>query len=494
MAYYKKPAGNNNWNNYKKPVKPANPTRVVMDWSAYQTAVFSDVENGTGNTQISAVAGSGKTTTLVESFYHVPSNATIGAFAFNKKIQIEWESRSPARANCLTMHAMGLRTIKKVFPRAVIDNDKAAGYIKAEYGDEKDTWEFRSELERAVALSKLTLSSSFAEIDEMLDKYDIETGSLSRDEFISSTQDIVETTKNDTNRIDFNDMIWFPLVHGMKPDKYDFVFADEVQDFNKCQTELVLSTVAPGGRIITCGDSAQAIYGWIGADSNSIDNIVRRLNSKTLNLSVCYRCAKSIIELAQTYNSEIEYAPSAEEGQVIDISKSKIVETAKAGDFIISRTNAPLVSLCFEMIKQGIPCNIAGREIGKGLLFMIKKSKAENIIEFLDWVTKWRDNEVMRFSAMNRNFDHVNDKAECLIAFCEHAFTLSDVEANIRKMFDDVDDNKKVILTSTHKAKGLERDRAILLWGTYKPEKGQEEKNLAYVAITRAKKTLIIAR
>ena len=36
-----------------------------MNWSTYQTAIFNQIQNGTDNLVINAVAGSGKTTTIV---------------------------------------------------------------------------------------------------------------------------------------------------------------------------------------------------------------------------------------------------------------------------------------------------------------------------------------------------------------------------------------------------------------------------------------------
>jgi ATP-dependent exoDNAse (exonuclease V) beta subunit len=40
---------------------------MSKQWSAYQTKIFDFVRSGGGNTIVNAVAGSGKTTTIVEA-------------------------------------------------------------------------------------------------------------------------------------------------------------------------------------------------------------------------------------------------------------------------------------------------------------------------------------------------------------------------------------------------------------------------------------------
>ena len=73
--------------------------------------------------------------------------------------------------------------------------------------------------------------------------------------------------------------------------------------------------------------------------------------------------------------------------------------------------------------------------------------------------------------------------------------TIKDLKETIEKLFNDVADDNKVILSTTHKAKGLERDRVFILADTYrKSGAGGEEDNLFYVAITRCKKELFFIR
>ena len=493
MAYYKPYKNSGNKSYYKKPAPVVKVPRQVRNWSTYQHAIFDDIESGVGNTQVDALAGSGKTSSIVEGSYYVPRGKSTLMCAFNKSIQVELASRMREDINVLTLHALGFRAIRNAFgQKTKVDNDKVDGYIKAEIGDEKEVYELRDNLKKAVSLAKGYLADTSEEIDVIMDKHGVDTCENPRPAFIDTVVRLMEACKNDTMRIDFDDMVWFPNVHSLRLDKHDFVFIDESQDLNKAQIELAMNSRTPTGRVVSVGDENQAIYGFRGADEHAIQNIVDRCSSKRLPLSVTYRCAKNIVKLAQTLVPELEAFEEAEDGLIDTISSNKLDTMVKPGDFVLSRINAPLIRWCMAFLKAGIPANIQGRDVGKSLEYMIKKSKASDIVGFLSWLSVWRDNEIVRLSALRRDFTNVEDRYECLIALCEGASTLADVKENIKKLFSDGDDTNRVMLSSTHKAKGLERDRVFLLKNTYRPSKGQEEKNLYYVAITRARRELYL--
>ena len=58
---------------YKAPAPIEHQPRVVRDWSSYQLAIFNEIATGTGNVQVDALAGTGKTSTNVEGTYYVPA-------------------------------------------------------------------------------------------------------------------------------------------------------------------------------------------------------------------------------------------------------------------------------------------------------------------------------------------------------------------------------------------------------------------------------------
>ncbi|NDB82191.1 MAG: ATP-dependent helicase [Alphaproteobacteria bacterium] len=477
-------------NNYANTVKQS---RVVREWSEYQKNIFSDISNGVGNTQVDALAGTGKTSTIVEGFYHLPRHSNSLMCAFNKSIQTELETRAPNSVTVRTLHSLGYAACRKAFPKlGSPDSYKLDGYLKAEKGDDKESYEIRTNLGKLVSLSKGYLADNAQQMDEIMDRHEIDTCGDSREKFIDAAMRIMEATKRDTARVDFDDMIWLPNVLNLKMDKYDYVFIDEAQDLNTAQINLALTSVNGTGRIISVGDEHQAIYGFRGADSNAIQNIVDRLGSKRMPLSVTYRCAKNIVELAKTIVPEIEAAPDAENGMVEEIGLNQMENLVKPGDFILSRVNAPLIKWCLILLKNKVPANIQGRDMGKSMTALIKKSKCNTVDDLLVWLDEYEAMESERMLKRNLDSGVIHDKMECIRVLCDGVKSIAEVKENIDRLFKDGDDKDRVILSSTHKAKGLERDRVFMLKDTYKPGKSVEESNLAYVAYTRAKKELYL--
>lgn len=479
----------------KPPVKEP---RQIRQWSDYQKAVFDDIAHGEGNTQVDSYAGTGKSTTIVEGFYHVPKRQQPALMcAFARDIKKELERRAPDGVTVSTIHSIGFQAAKRVFPSIKIDdrNEKLFGFIRADRGDEPETADVRDSLAKCVSLAKGYVAERYEDIDPIMDRHDIDTCGDSREAFITSVLKILKGCKQDTYRMDFDDMIWFPNVFKMSLDKYGMVFIDEAQDLNIAQINIALDSVTNYGRIISVGDEKQSIFAFRGADSNAIQNIVTRLNSKRLTLSVTYRCAKSIVALAQQFVPGLEAAPSAEEGLVAEIPEFEIEDRVRPGDFILSRTNAPLIRWCLNLLKAHVPANIQGRDLGKNMIGMIRRSKAVSVDGFLGWLEEYENAELERLTSAKRKTDIISDKIDCLRTLCEGTRSLDEVKVNINKLFHEGDDRKdRVILSTTHKAKGLERDRVFMLADTYKPGTGTEEDNLTYVAYTRAKRELYLAR
>lgn len=472
-------------------------------WSKYQLDIFENVRSGVGHTVVEALAGTGKTTTIVEALKHIPNNMKWLLVAFNKKIAEELKTRASTldSGEIQTLHALGLKSIGATIKGISVDKDKLRNII-AKVIKDKDKKELRYQLERAVSLSKGYLAQTADEIDEILDKHDLECGDIEREEFINHVIMIMDFCRMQTKVVDFDDMIWFPNVLKINVPKFDRVFVDEAQDLNKAQIALVLQAVQPTpkskrsrpeGRIMVVGDQYQGIYGFRGADMNAINNLRITLNAKTLPLSVTYRCPLSVVKEAQKIVPQLEAAPSAPQGKVCYISMEDMKKEAKPGCFILSRTNAPMIGLAMHFIKNGIPANIQGRDIGENLLTMITASKAKSLDKFLDYIKKWQTKEIGRLTKYGRDTTQVSDKVECFFALSENITSLTELRQTIERLFSDTNDSNRIILSTTHKAKGLERDIVYMLTGTYRYH-NQEENNLRYVAITRSKSTLFFVR
>lgn len=482
----------NEWVPALKPREPG------PEWSAYQLAIFREVAEGHGHTVVIARAGSGKTSTIVEAFRHVPRGKTTLVCAFNKEIEVELKKRAPSGVEVKTLHGYGFAAIRRANRDTRVEKNKSDIILALQHGSERSTLEFRRAVARAGGYCKGCLIDTRDGVDDVIDRFSLEVGGEGRvedrEKFITATLALLEASKADTASIDFDDMVWLPVVLGLRTWQYDRVFVDETQDLNPAQIQLALKACRSSGRICAVGDDRQAIYGFRGADQDAVHNVIRALNAKVMPLSVTYRCANAIVSVAKRYVPDLEAAPNAAEGVVRHASPDQMRDQAAPGDFILSRANAPLIGLCLGFLKEGRRASIQGKDIGANLVSLVNKSKAATVPELTGYVQKWCGREVARRVAMEppKSTAAVEDKAACLYALCEGAQSVSEVLARITALFSDFSPETSIVLSTTHKAKGMERDRVFVIRDTYRPEKGTEEANLFYVAVTRARSELVL--
>jgi superfamily I DNA/RNA helicase len=277
---------------------------------------------------------------------------------------------------------------------------------------------------------------------------------------------------------------------------YAFVMIDEAQDSNPGRIDVLRRLLHPDTRMVAVGDENQSIFQFCGSCIDSMERIAEMMNAVRFPLTVSYRCAKRIVAEAKKYALAIEAAPNSPDGMVETVSTERMLEEAIPGDFIISRVNAPLVKLCLALLIRGKPCNIQGRDMGKSFLYMIKLSKANDVAAFQAYVQQWANEHYERINKRGGDTTHIQDRVACLNALCQGTNSLTTVKANIKALFAEADKKNpgddKIICTSAHRSKGLEKDRVWVLNKTFKPNKSVEESNLMYVAMTRAKSHLFI--
>jgi DNA helicase II / ATP-dependent DNA helicase PcrA len=470
---------------------------IKRDWSEFQKDIFKNIAKDDGHSIIEARAGSAKTTSLVESFKYVPKGKKIIGLAFNKIIQEELRSRSPSYADILTFHSLGFRAIKQRFGNVELENNKTFNIVKDLIGD--DDFDLIINICDTVAFCKYGLLDIPTQIESIIDNFGIDLCGMDKDEFIKTVIKVLSLSKKITSVIDYNDMCWFPFIYNLSLGQYDYVFVDEAQDLNKSQLVMAKKVCKPiNGRIITFLDSYQSLYSWRLSDNSVIEEIRNTDKTKVLSLPISYRCPKTVIEIAKKWATDIECPSTAIDGLVQDISNNELYKMAKPGCFILSRTNAPLIKICMAFIKNGQKANIQGRDVGKQLNVLIKKSKKKNVKDFLKWLDSWKTDEVAKLTAKNINTDSVLDRYECLVNLCDDSKDLSEVSKRIEDLFNDTDEKNIIILSTVHRAKGLERDDVFILKWTFrtwindldKLEKPNEEGNIIYVACTRTKKNL----
>lgn len=485
--------------------------------SPQQAAIFNWINAGKGNSFVQAVAGAGKTTTLVHGTKNMKGKKLL--VAFNKKIADELAKRivemEISDADAKTFHSIGLAAWGKFvgkFPK--IDGYKVSNIIQKLEMD----IDYVSFVKKLVSLAKQTGFDYTADVSKweaIVDRHDLSADlpkKASVQTGLEYAVDVLKINNQTRDIVDFDDMIYFPVLNKIKmPVQYDWVMVDEAQDTNPVRRELAKMLVKPRGRMIWVGDKHQAIYGFTGADADAVDQIIREFKCSELPLTVTYRCPKAVVAVSQAYVSHIEAHESAPEGTVSNISRedfTKTLEKMTPTDVVLCRKTAPLVKTAYQMIRQGIACQIEGRsDIGAQILAMLSKWKrVKTLADFLDKLTDWELGQIEKYKDQKGKemlLESIKDRAETIRVLCEGCEDMECVKKKVATMFGDLREGEKparVILSTVHKAKGREWQNVFVLgFSEYMPSpmakqkwQMEQENNLIYVAFTRAQSTLTL--
>ena len=487
-----------------------------MKFSDYQNNIFNEIENGSGSIMVDAVAGSGKTTTILHGLNKIPSSSDVIFMAFNKAIASELSRKVPQNVLACTYHSAGFRAWNSHTGRSrvKVDSRKVSNIIK-KLAESKDItvserYSYGAFVQKLVSHAK----GAAVGIDDNKDHIGVWRGlvshfglmladDLSVERGIAIARKVFTRSRRQKLIVDFDDMIYLPLYHKARFQKYDYIFVDEFQDTNAAQSAIISRMMKGKTRVIFVGDPRQAIYGFRGADADAAEKLAEKFDCKRLPLSVSYRCGKAIVKEAQRYVPEIEPFPGSIDGQVLDRPDFKNKDF-KYGDAILCRNNAPLVKKAYALISQGVSVDFLGRDLGAGLKMLIKNLRKGNDIDKLeDSLISWREKEVARHIKQENEhlIQSVDDKFECINVFISNLsmsdYTVDALVRNIDNLFSN-NGNAKVTLATVHASKGREWDRVFILdrflmpsrWAKKEWQMAQEV-NLQYVATTRAKKTLI---
>ena len=573
--------------------------------TARQQAVFDAIEKGSGNLVIQAVAGSGKTTTILNALKLIPSNQTVLMMAFNKSIEQELQERVTRmkdlpKMTIKTQNGTGFSTLlpffrsKKIKPR--IDDQKDLKIIKEMLdpiflGAEKKikltkikklfteaAWQeimneesdidlpqfyddYKASLVTMVALAK---ANGFG-VKELIPSYDSaywerlnyfymvmdEEAEEAADKtvFAQYANKAFKESSSDIETISFDDMLYMPLLSDIKAKftKYDWVIIDECQDTNMVTQVLIAKMLKKTGRMIAVGDKAQAIYGFRGADSAAMDKLVDRFDARVLPLDECFRCGKQIIRLAQAFMPEIQPLSTAPRGIVetyfSEFSKDLPSTVFDGQSAIIANRNVDLVAIAEWLAVRMIPFNLLGdadiaqklfkrsfgiinrmrsmqgiaaaaeqhpnasqeelKEIGAGFFPLVKDPKKFSLKEALKDLSlrmeeikdskegnDIKEREILTYYAGLGEIIQKNNPNS----------SYEDLRKFMKIYINKEPEDGRVTLCTVHKSKGLEFFRVFILnyqksFFTERAEKREwlkvQERNKAYVAITRAERELI---
>jgi DNA helicase-2/ATP-dependent DNA helicase PcrA len=529
-----------------------------------QQAIYTLAETSRESFIIEARAGSGKTKVLIDLLAQISGSSLL--MAFNRSIADECKQRAgkilsfekALDVNISTVHSHGLASFRRAGAKPKTLDGKTSFMLKdmlnaqADKGD--DIWRNMGKVSHLVSYAKAagfgldSISENFPAIGNvrawhlLAEHFAVEDdliGDTTIEEVIEYAQQILNLSNKRTNSIDFDDMIYLPLLLNLPLPQYDNVLIDEAQDINATRRELAFRSIKPGGRLIAVGDPYQAIYGFTGADALSLENIGKRIGHevRTMPLSICWRCDSRIIGEAQKIVPDIQARPGAGEGQVLTVpyiaapppperaqeqrgyqgqngyGSEDLFSLAQPGYAILCRLNKPNVATCLGFLRRGKRARIEGRDLGKRLEHHVQKAADGYAFQPLDETLMeldvYEQQELGKMASKNKSeasmalFEDEIDAARLIIERCteeNRKASWADFTRLLGELFgDNIPPSQVITLSSIHKAKGREWPRVFILGrDSYMPFhlakqdwEMEQEHNLIYVATTRAERTLI---
>lgn len=493
----------------------------MTNWSTNQEQIFKWVSayadaGEKGGLVIEAVAGSGKTTTIVEAAKYIPQDEKAVFLAFNKSIATELGERLPSHIESKTLNALGFAVLRKHYGYSSPNQYKTRDIIRRMVEDEDlpdAAGAVISDIDNLVAKAKShgmvpdkmpgvhgLYKSTVERWANLIDRYQIDSDAAIED-LAAWADAVLRRGLESTTVFDFDDQLYHVVAFNLPCWKYRWVIIDEAQDVSHVQRAMLRKFLADDGVLIAVGDSRQAIYGFRGADSESLANIRKEFSCDVLPLSVTYRCPKAVVALAKQYCPELECPDTAPEGVVRTLSDGDLDPSTLDGSaMVLCRNVAPMISGAYAMIAQRIPVSVPGRDIGTGLINLVKKvagKRSQEINDFTDALDRWAEREAEK--ARQRGQDNllasIEDKRESILAVISATEPKNTPEliTEIQSLFEAKPAKGVVVFSTVHRAKGLEAQRVYILEPGLMPSKYarqewqmEQERNLMYVAYTRA--------
>jgi len=471
------------------------------------------LDNPYSNIGVQATAGSGKST-LIRWLLTQTANRNILVLAFNKSTSEEMSKRVPVGVRVNTLHSLGFSVLRKSFTKVIPDqwvvykyiiNNKIPIWSKDwTEEDRKKTKGYVMGIKEIVDFYRIGMCSSFVDFKDFMstqgkDHYTLSNFNRAMEVLNEMNNIYVKSRKNETPiDIDFISMLYLPIHLKLRFPKFREVFTDESQDFSKLMWAIAEKCVSARGRLIVVGDSSQSIYSFTGASPEIFLNKISEKNTKLLPLPVSYRCSRAVCDEARKFcDNKIIPHESNKEGNVGEAN----FEYAEWGDFVLCRTNKPLMAAYYTLLAQGTKCYIKDKDLGDALIKEISpflkyntmtqyRSDAEKSINML--VSKLLQKGVER-PHRTIKYKELKEKKDLIIYLGEiNQDSPRKLYDSLRDMFSDKKD-RGVALMTIHKSKGLEAGTVFLICPDLIPSKYastpemiQQEKNLMFVAVTRA--------
>lgn len=490
----------------------------------------------TGNICLNSVSGSGKTTAiLLRCKYLIEQmiasglrpHKAIAICCFGKDIAAEIKHKVELAGfsdwiDAGTLHSFGGAMLRRRWPSIRPNSSKLYNLADKVTKRHRVNWAVKKPLIRCVSIAKntgMTLNDIPLDFHHIINSYDIDIPDVvTFAKFVELCIELFDlsikaVTESNPPDIDFDDQLFMPAYLDLETrQKFRYIFIDEAQDTNLVRFWIALRIAQPSAQICVVGDTHQAIFGWTGAGSSSLSWMSAQLNATQLDLTVCFRCATSIIAEAQKFVPHIQAAPSAPTGEVTRINEAEftsLIPSLNGTQVILCRLNFPLMQIAMQLIRQNVRFYIEGKDFGKKLEELADRWGYLTLDKYLPelsaHITKLvKENQEAGQDERAQDYLDRQQAMIALISQCRsknQSATTEDLTYLIQSLFHDTKPGETptcITLSTIHKSKGREWDH-VFLYGrniyqpspsARTPEAMEQENNLLYVGITRAKTKL----
>lgn len=512
-----------------------------MTPTAEQEAIIQ-VARTPDSLMVTAFAGCAKTSTLEMAGRQVKVPAL--ALAFNKKIATEMASRFEGNFSVKTLNSLGHAAWGRAIGVAKITlDDRKLGKLVTEVAKDRkvdldsEQWDQLRRLVSAAMQAGIVprecgegllpddtqaWHDGPAEGIGLLDDDFEFLHDLAREVLVKN----IELAKQGT--ISFDDQVYCSTMLGGRFPQFPVVFLDEAQDLSVLNHLMVSKCLRPDGKMLVVGDPKQAIYAFRNAHTESMGQIrALRPQWQDLPLATTFRCPKVVVARQQFHVPGFTAWHTNPDGRYARLGLGmdnkyeagwdwehlqNILPNPGVAIAMLCRNNGPLLAMAFRLLAKGIGVQMLGTDIGKGLVALARKISPEDgtpidIVRGL--VDDWERGEadLARVNRREEKLAGISDRAECLRAVISggQVRDAGQLRNAITRLF--ARKEGLVTLASIHRAKGLEWDVVVHLDPWRIPSKWakkaaaasgdsrqlEQEWNLAYVAETRTKHTLINA-
>lgn len=276
------------------------------------------IQHTGGHAKVMAVAGSGKTTTMIERIIHLIKTGSdprrILVLMFNASASKEFSEKLSRRAGeegitslpeVRTFHAMALKLCRHLENKNIIKRDRleTKDWVLSSIADNvvspfikknKAKKEVQEQFYQYIDLVKSDIQTPVEKLKEIPDITGSEMPS-----YFAEAYDKFEEVRKDRGLRFFSDLVRDPVMSILEnPDNkqfveniYDHIILDEYQDINEVQQRMTVYIAGSRANVMAVGDADQCIYEWRGAKPEYIVSLFEEdfEDARVFTLSRTYR-------------------------------------------------------------------------------------------------------------------------------------------------------------------------------------------------------------